>query len=264
MNPPITHRTIEPAIHYWGTPVVLVSTLNADSTVNVAPMSSAWWLGWSCMLGMDAATQTVVNLRRERECVLNLASVDDYAAVDALARTTGLAEVPLHKRALGFRAERDKLGVAGLTTTASTAIRAPRVRECQVQLEARVASIRPFAQGDPKLPLPMCAIELRIVRVHVDERLLSAPDKIDAERWRPLIMSFRELYTLGPRVGPSRLARGREDAWAPWKRGTLAQVAARVLGVATHARYGVEDADASPEDEARAATTGEAERAREP
>ena len=46
------HKTIEPTILYFGTPVALVSTMNADGTPNLAPMSSAWWLGWSCMLGL--------------------------------------------------------------------------------------------------------------------------------------------------------------------------------------------------------------------
>jgi flavin reductase (DIM6/NTAB) family NADH-FMN oxidoreductase RutF len=40
-----THVTIEPAILYFGTPVVLISTQNEDGTANLAPMSSAWWLG---------------------------------------------------------------------------------------------------------------------------------------------------------------------------------------------------------------------------
>ena len=44
---------IEPSILYFGTPVVLISTLNEDDSVNVAPMSSAWWLGWNCMLGLE-------------------------------------------------------------------------------------------------------------------------------------------------------------------------------------------------------------------
>ena len=37
------HQTIEPAILYFGTPVVLISTLNEDGSPNLAPMSSAWW-----------------------------------------------------------------------------------------------------------------------------------------------------------------------------------------------------------------------------
>src|SRR5689334_25190622 len=94
----IVHREIAPAIHYWGTPVVLVGTLNPDGKLNVAPMSSAWWLGWSCMLGFDASSQTVANLKRERECVLHLASADDAGLVNSVAMTTGAASVPLHKK----------------------------------------------------------------------------------------------------------------------------------------------------------------------
>jgi flavin reductase (DIM6/NTAB) family NADH-FMN oxidoreductase RutF len=37
------HIKSEPAVLYFGTPVVLVSTMNEDGTTNVAPMSSCWW-----------------------------------------------------------------------------------------------------------------------------------------------------------------------------------------------------------------------------
>ena len=33
--------SVEPAILYFGTPVVLISTVNEDGTSNLAPMSSA-------------------------------------------------------------------------------------------------------------------------------------------------------------------------------------------------------------------------------
>lgn len=234
-----THRAIAPAIHYWGTPVVLVSTLGPGGTVNVAPMSSAWWLGWSCMLGFDASSETVANLKRERECVLNLASPDEAEAVNALALTTGSAAVPLHKRLLGYRHEPDKLGRAGLTTLPSTRVRAPRVAECAVQLEAEVASIRPFARDDGRMAIPACAVEVRIVAVHVDETIVVGDDRIDPERWEPLLMSFRELYARGSRVAPSRLATGPEAAYAPWKRGAAMRLAARALGAVAQYRHGV-------------------------
>ncbi|MDB4974502.1 MAG: hypothetical protein JWN48_2843 [Myxococcaceae bacterium] len=162
------HRLILPAIQYWGTPVVLVSTLNEDGRVNVAPMSSAFWLGWSCMLGFDASSQTVRNLARERSAVLNLASVENVEAVNRLALTTGAANVPLHKRLLGYHHEPDKLGVAGLSTLPSVDVSAPRVAECQVQLEAVVENIRPFAKNDARMAVPSCVVEMRIVRVHAD------------------------------------------------------------------------------------------------
>jgi flavin reductase (DIM6/NTAB) family NADH-FMN oxidoreductase RutF len=39
------HVTSEPGILYFGTPVVLISTVNEDGSYNLAPMSSAFWLG---------------------------------------------------------------------------------------------------------------------------------------------------------------------------------------------------------------------------
>src|SRR5437868_240431 len=42
------------------------------------------------------------------ECVLNLPSLEQVAAVDRLARTTGSDAVPPHKVAMGYRHERDR------------------------------------------------------------------------------------------------------------------------------------------------------------
>ena len=46
------HRVVPLKVHYYGTPVVLVSSTNPDGTTNLAPMSSAWWLGQNAMLGL--------------------------------------------------------------------------------------------------------------------------------------------------------------------------------------------------------------------
>src|SRR5689334_8635584 len=121
------HQTIEPAILYFGTPVVLVSTVNEDGWPNLAPMSSAWWLGWRCMLGFGASSKTPQNMMRTGECVLNLPSIEMVAEVDRLARTTGTNPVPEGKVRRGYRYERDKFGVAGLTPVPSETVAAPRV-----------------------------------------------------------------------------------------------------------------------------------------
>ena len=97
------HKTIEPTILYFGTPVALISTLNPDGSPNLAPMSSAWWLGWSCMLGLGQMGQTSDNLIRTRECVINLPSEDLVKRVDRLALTTGKNPVPERKRQWGYR-----------------------------------------------------------------------------------------------------------------------------------------------------------------
>lgn len=233
------HQEVDPAIHYWGTPVVLVSTLNDDGSPNLAPMSSAWWLGWSCMLGLDASSKTTENLKRRGECVLNLASVDNVAAVDRLAKLTGSAAVPLHKTLLGYRHVADKFGAAGLSPEPSTQVAPPRAKECPVQLEAVVEDIRPFAGNDPRMAVPACAVEVRIVRVHVEPAILAGADshRIDPQKWRPLIMSFREFYGLGDPVHASRLGQGPEDAYAPWKSKGLRRVVGKAVSFWSRYRY---------------------------
>ena len=53
------------------------------------------------------------------------------------------------------------------------------------------------------------AIEVYIVKLHVDESLLvtnGSRSHIDPEKWRPLIMSFCRFFGRGAEVHPSRLA----------------------------------------------------------
>ena len=87
-------QTIEPAILYFGTPVVLIGSSNEDGSPDLAPMSSAWWVGWRCMLGLASNSKTTENMLRTGECVLNLPSADLVDAVNRLARTTGSNPVP--------------------------------------------------------------------------------------------------------------------------------------------------------------------------
>jgi flavin reductase (DIM6/NTAB) family NADH-FMN oxidoreductase RutF len=200
------HKTIEPTILYFGTPVALISTLNEDGSPNLAPMSSAWWLGWTCMLGLGQMGQTSENIKRTRECVINLPSVDQVEYVDRLAMTTGRDPVPEKKRDWGYRYEPDKFGIAGFTPIASAAVAPPRVKECPVQMEGIVHDVRTFGKN-----VSANMVEVHIVKLHVEESLLvygSDPERphIDPARWRPLIMSFCRFFGLGGEVHPSRLA----------------------------------------------------------
>jgi flavin reductase (DIM6/NTAB) family NADH-FMN oxidoreductase RutF len=214
---PIMHSTIDPAILYFGTPVVLVSSSNEDGSPNLAPMSSAWWLGRSCMLGFGARSHTPANILRTGECVLNLPSVEQAAAVDRLARTTGSDPVPVWKASVGYRHEADKFGTAGVTPVPSELVAPPRVAECPVQLEAVLEAVHPMAVRDPQRRGGLVALEVRIVRVHVEDalRLPGHSDRIDPARWRPLLMSFQRFFGLGAEVHPSRLAEIPEAAYRP-------------------------------------------------
>src|SRR3984885_3746753 len=132
----VMHIVTDPRILYFGTPVVLISTENDDFTPNLAPMSSAWWLGHRCMLGLAGNSRTTDNLRRTGECVLNLPSVSLVDNVDRIARTTGSDPVPDGKRRGGYRHVADKFTEAELTPIGSDLVRPPRVTECPVQMEA--------------------------------------------------------------------------------------------------------------------------------
>ena len=222
------HTTIEPSILYFGTPVVLISTRNEDGTTNVAPMSSTWFLGWGSVIGLNSGSQTTLNLLREKECVLNFPSADQAYMPDRLARLTGRNPVPADKLAMGYRYEKDKLGAGGVTATPSDLVKAPRVTECPIQLEALVQACHPFsgfepprAYGTNATGIPhVLAFELKIVRVHAEDSLL-VPDKknrIDPDKWRPLIMSFAQYYGLAPgKVLPSKLADIPEERYRPYE-----------------------------------------------
>ncbi|MGI5284561.1 flavin reductase family protein [Nonomuraea polychroma] len=198
------HTRIEPNILYFGTPVVLISSTKEDGTPNLAPMSSAFWLGWRGMLGLGSRAKTAQNLVRTRECVLNLPSDGLAAAVDRLALTTGSDPVPDRKWERGYRYVPDKFQRAGLTPTPSETVAPPRVAECPVSMEAVVEAVHPVGDDGGVL-----AFEVRVQRVWVHEeiRMAGTSDRIDPDAWRPLIMSFQKLYGLGPQVHPSTLAR---------------------------------------------------------
>lgn len=190
------HVTSEPNILYFGTPVVLISTLNEDGSYNLAPMSSVFWLGWRCMLGLGARSKTPQNMLRTGECVLNLPSVEQVVGVNRLARTTGSNPVPESKQRRGYRYEADKFSISGFTPTPSETVAAPRVLECPVQLEAVVEGKHYLAANDPKQQGNIVCIEVRIQRVHIEERLLmhGDPNRVDPDKWRPLMMSFQKYY----------------------------------------------------------------------
>ncbi len=202
------HKAIEPSILYFGTPVILISSTNEGGTYNVAPMSSIFWLGWYGMLGLAASSKTTQNMIRTGECVLNLASVREVAAVNRLALTTGATPVPESKRLRGYRFESDKFGLAELTPVASKTVSAPRVQECPIQLEAELVAVHRMAEKSVDYHGRFVSIEVRIRHVYAEESLLvdGAANRIDPDKWRPLIMSFQKLYGLGSSSYQSALA----------------------------------------------------------
>lgn len=210
------HVAGEPPILYFGTPVVLVSSLNDDGTANLAPMSSVFWLGWRCVLGLAAGSKTTENMMRTGECVLNLPSSAQVDAVDRLALTTGSNPVPKSKLARGYRHEKRKFEISGLTPIASETVHAPRARECPVHLEAKVEHWRDMAEDDEKIRGRTVVFEVRIQRVHLAPSILmdGNPDRVDPDKWRPLLFSFAKFYGLAEgQLRPSALAQIPEQLY---------------------------------------------------
>jgi len=205
----VHHSPIDPAILYFGTPVALLSTIADDGTTNTAPMSSVFWLGQTAVLGMGSRSQTAQNLLATGECVINLPSADLVAAVDTLALTTGRSPVPAGKAHVRYRHEPEKLRLAGLHGRPGDTVRAERIDECPVNLEAHIVHTRPLTSDDGTF-----VFEAAISRVHVHDsiRMAGTANRIDPELWRPLIMSFQRFYGLGGELHPSRLA-GVDEEW---------------------------------------------------
>ncbi|MDI6941897.1 flavin reductase family protein [Microbacterium barkeri] len=190
----VRHLDIRPSVLYVGTPVMLIGTVNPDGTPNLAPASSYWALGWMLVLGLENDGQTQRNVRERPELTVNFPSPALWSAVEAIADTTGRVDVPPAKAAR-YRHVADKFAAAGLTPQASQHVAPPRVEECALQLEARVARITD-GLGDYAI------VEAEVQAVHADPRIVApGTDHIDPRLWEPTIYSFRHYFGIGGEHG---------------------------------------------------------------
>ena len=194
-------ETIAPKILYFGNPVALITSLNEDGTPNLAPISSFWALGWTMTLGLLADTKTLKNLEAHPECVVNIPSPEIWRQVEALAPLTGLNPVPEDKQSK-FRFVKDKFAAGSFTALESEVVKAPRVKECPVQLEAVARSIHALV-GEPRIHRlgGAASVEVEILRVHVRKDFILKGDYIDPAKWQPLIYNFRHYFGLGEELG---------------------------------------------------------------
>ncbi|HEX7341435.1 MAG TPA: flavin reductase family protein [Rhodanobacteraceae bacterium] len=190
---------IEPSILYFGTPVVLITTQQADGSANISPMSSAWALDDRVVLGLSARSQCAINLQRLGECVINLPDASLWKHVEAIAATTGSHPVPAYKQAMGYAFEPDKFARAGLTAAPSQRVVPPRIAECPLQLEARVMAMH--ACGDDPDD-GTWIVETRVECVHAHEDIMvPGTSHIDTAAWVPLLYVFRHYFGAGQRLG---------------------------------------------------------------
>jgi len=188
-------RIVKPKILYYGTPVVLLTTVNEDGTSNITPMSSAWALGNRVILGLGEGGKGLENLRRCGECVINLPDPIMWPQVEALAPLTGKNPVP-EAKADQFRYEKNKFAAAGLTAIAADKGQAARIAECPIQIEGRVVDMR--LTGDP---VRFAIVEVEALTVHAHEGIVGGEQHIDPAKWSPLIYNFRYYFGLGAELG---------------------------------------------------------------
>jgi flavin reductase (DIM6/NTAB) family NADH-FMN oxidoreductase RutF len=189
------HQIINPSVLYFGTPVVLIVTRNADGTPNITPMSSIWALGASVVLGLSSAGQGVANLLREGECSLNFPSASLWPQVECIARTTGVNPVPPYKAEAGFVYEPDKFTLGHFTSQQSELIRAPRIAECPLQFETRLLAYHTSGQEQANAPSTSLIMELEVHRVHAHRTIVvPGTNHIDTDQWNPLFYVFRHYF----------------------------------------------------------------------
>lgn len=197
------HQPIAPPVLYFGTPVVLITSLNPDGTTNISPMSSVWALGDRVVLGLSSTSKGRENAVRERQLVLNFPSPELWSNVEAIARTTGRSPVPPHKQKIGYRFEADKFGASGLTPQAADLVRPLRIAECPIQFETEVVAWHDPGAGWPQeRPEAFQIVEAKVLRVHAHKNIvMPGTDHVDTARWSPLLYVFRHYFGTGPDLG---------------------------------------------------------------
>ncbi len=187
--------TIQPSVLYFGTPVALITTLNADGTANISAMSSVWALGDRVILGLGTDGQCVRNLRRDRECVINLPDGSLWRNVERIAPTTGREDVPEDKRTKGYRFEADKFALGGFSSIQSEIVKPPRIAQCPLQLEANVLEVHQPAALDGANP-GFVILETQVLRVHAHAKIvIPETNHVDTSRWNPLLYVFRHYFS---------------------------------------------------------------------
>jgi flavin reductase (DIM6/NTAB) family NADH-FMN oxidoreductase RutF len=191
-----THKTIQPSILYYGTPVILLTTLNEDGTSNISPISSSWALGDCLVLGLGLGGKAVENLQRAGECVINIPDPALWEHVERLAPYTGKNPVPAEKQKQGFRYEKNKFKVSELTAQPSKVVQPLRIQECPLQIEGTVETIR-VPEHTPFFAI----VEIKALKVHAHHRIVKGDHHIDPVEWSPLIYNFRHYFGLGSELG---------------------------------------------------------------
>lgn len=187
------HKQVHPKSLYWGSTVILLSTIDNTNSTNITPISSSWSLSSNIVIGLSLSSKAIENIEYCPEMVLNIASDDLSKKIESIAKYTGRNPVPPEKLKSGFNYCNDKFSLGGFTSQVSHTVRPLRIQECPLQVECLVENI---IKRDSH-----AIVELRVNHVHADVSLLKDNDIIDADLWRPLIYNFRSYHGITESIG---------------------------------------------------------------
>jgi flavin reductase (DIM6/NTAB) family NADH-FMN oxidoreductase RutF len=155
-------------------PIAWVSSLGADGTANLAPFSffnavagSPPTIMFSVGRRQGAAKDTLRNIQETGEFVIHLAGQELSQALNISAANVDY--------------DVDEFELAGLDKAASVMVRAPRVAQAPVAMEARATQFVPV-EGSI-----YTVVFGQIVYYHIREDLLTAEGLVDATRLDPLL-----------------------------------------------------------------------------
>lgn len=158
-------------------PVVLISSLNEDKSVNIFTVG---WIGTACTrppmitVAIRPERLSYKNIKNKGEFVVNLPTRALCKKVDYCGVISGLSH--------------DKVKEMGFTLEESINIETPSIKECPVNLECKVKEIIPLGSHDLFIA--------EVLNVKVEENLIDAKGKIHFEKADLIAYSHGEYFPL--------------------------------------------------------------------
>lgn len=173
----MTKRIFKGSAMFNPVPVVLITSLNEDKSVNVFTVG---WIGTACtrppMISVAIRPERLSykNIKNLGEFVVNLPTKDLCKKVDYCGVKSGLSH--------------DKIKEMAFTLEKSNSISTPSIKECPVNLECKVKEIIPLGSHDLFIA--------EVLSVKVEENLIDAAGKIHFEKANLITYSHGEYFPL--------------------------------------------------------------------
>ncbi len=187
----MSKKLLAPSTRLFPLPAALVSCVGSDGVPNIITIA---WTGVVCseppMISISIrpkARHSYPIVKPSNEFVLNIPSASQARTVDWCGMVSG--------------SRVRKFDESGLTPATASAVKAPLIAECPVNVECVVQHRLSLGTHD-------CFIG-EVVAVHADEGILDGDGRISVEAVQPLAFCDGDYWTVGSRVGAYGFSRGR-------------------------------------------------------